>query len=225
MSVSPHAQVGADVDLAATVSIGPFSIIGSVAGFDSKGPIRIGEDCIIGPHVVIYGSVTLGSRVVVDPFCRIGPHASVGDDTQILYGARIHEETSVGHHCIVGGNCPDRTTIGDHVVHLGRIAHGFHFPFAGDWDAPAEPGPTIGSHVAIGVNAIIVGPITIGDNTFILPGEIVRESLSGGGIWRGGKWVPMPNWQQHLRLLQPFSGPANRSAARPRLPRTSGSSE
>lgn len=220
MTISEHALVAPNAELGSGVTVGPFSIVGAMAGVPSDGGVRVGAGSAIGPHVVIYGSVNIGLRVTVDPFCRIGPHATIGDDSQILYGARVHEEVSIGHHCVIGGNCPDRTTIGDHVVHLGRLAHGFHFPFADDWDAPAEPGPTLGSRVAIGVNAIVVGPISIGDNTFILPGEIVRESLPGGGIWRNGDWIPMPNWSRYLRLLQPFSGTSQRAAAR--LRRTPG---
>lgn len=218
MTISKHALIAPDVELGDGASVGPFSILGDVDGIDSHGHVRVGAEATIGPHVVVYGSVTLGARVVVDPFCRIGPRAVVGDDSQILYGARVHEEVSIGRHCVIGGNCPDRTTIGDHVVHLGRFAHGFHFPFEEDWDRPAEPGPAIGSRVAIGVNAIVVGPITIGDNTFILPGETVRESLPGNGIWRNGDWVPMPNWSRYLRLLQPFSGSRDRAA--PKRPGT-----
>ena len=183
MSVSPHALVDPHADIGEGVSVGPFSVIGSAVGHTSEGPVRIGAHSAIGSHAIVYGSVTIGSRVSVDPFCRIGPYATIGDDCRLLYGARVHEEVTIGHHCVISGNCPDKTTLGDHVVHLGRIAHGFHHPFETDWDGPAEPGPTIGSRVAIGVDAIIVGPVTIGDNTFVLPGEIVREFVARvGGV-------------------------------------------
>jgi UDP-3-O-[3-hydroxymyristoyl] glucosamine N-acyltransferase len=206
VGISPHALVGSNVEVGEDVEIGPFAVIGDHAGARGSGRVSIGRRTSIGPMSVIFGDVTIGMNVTVDPHSRIGPFATIGNDTQILYGARVHEDVSIGNSCIVGGNCPDNTTLGDQVVHLGRFAHGFHFPFVEDWDNSPEIGPTIGSRVAIGVNAIVIGPVTIGDNTFILPGEIVRQSLPGDGIWRRGEWISMPNWTRYLRLVGMVAG-------------------
>lgn len=217
MAISPHALVGANVSWGEDLTVGHFSVLGSeIGGLGLDGSVRIGSGVRIGTHSIIYGDVEIGNRVSIDPFCRVGPYATVGDDCRLLYGARLHEEVSIGQRCIVSGNCPDRTKLGDEVVHLGRIAHGFHYPFEDDWDRPAEPGPTIGSRVVIGVDAIIIGSVEIGDNTFILPGEVVRESLPGNGMWRSGEWVAMPNWSSYLRLLRRFDGAVRRAPiARP----------
>jgi UDP-3-O-[3-hydroxymyristoyl] glucosamine N-acyltransferase len=183
--------------------ISAFCVIGlsEWGGSDPTGTIDLGPGTRIGSHCVIYGDVQLETGVTLDPFCRVGPHATIGARTRLLYGARVHEQVQIGSDCAIQGNCPDRTTIGHHVVHLGRIAHQYTDPFA-DWDEPAEPGPTLESHIVIGANAVLIGPIHIGSNTFIFPGEIVRTHLPGNGMFQGGKWQHMPNWPTYLRMLK-----------------------
>jgi serine acetyltransferase len=195
--VEPSVQIGAGSQ------IGPYSIIGLSERSETNSALEIvlEEGTIIGPHCVIYGDVHLGAGVILDPFCRIGPHATIGTRTRLLYGARIHEHVRIGSDCSIQGNCPDRTTFGNHVIHLGRIAHHYFSPFD-DWDEPEELGPTLASNIVIGADALLIGPIHIGDNTFIFPRERVSTDLPGDGIFREGRWHHMPHWQTYLRILK-----------------------
>jgi UDP-3-O-[3-hydroxymyristoyl] glucosamine N-acyltransferase len=202
----PTAIIGENVQLGPGCRVGPYAILGLEVTGETRGQVTLGSGVTVGAHALLYGEVEIGDRSTLDPFSRVGPRAAVGSDNRILYGARVHEECVVGDRCRVAGNCPDRTIFGSDVVHLGRIAHSFHFPFAEDWDLPQEQGPSIGSRVAIGPEALIVGAITIGDNTFVLPGEVVRSDLPGDGIYRGGQWSTMPNWTKYLRLLGRYRG-------------------
>ena len=43
--------------------------------------------------------------------------------------------------------------------------------------------PTIGNNVWIGINAVVVGKITIGDDVLIAPGSFVNRDVPLGGGW------------------------------------------
>jgi UDP-3-O-[3-hydroxymyristoyl] glucosamine N-acyltransferase len=197
--IHPTALLVKDIVLGKDVTIEAYSVVGQSEDEDNVN-IHIGDDTIIGHHSIIYNNVIIGSEVVLDPFSRVGPNAKIGDRSKILYGARVHEEAEIGKDCSIAGNCPDRTSIGDNVIHLGRIAHSYYHPFA-EWDEPQEPGPSIGSKVIIGVESLIIGPVSIGDNVFIFPKEIVRSNLPNGGIYKDGRWKKMPNWSKYLNIL------------------------
>ena len=201
--IHPTTIIGPKVETSPGVQIGAYCVIGAAhsSGSESSGSTRLGRNARIGDHCVIYEDVVIGKNTTVDPFCRVGPHATIGENAHLLYGARVHEEVKIGNSCVIAGNCPDRTQFGDEVMHLGRIAHSFHHPFA-DWDIPEEPAPVIVSYVAIGIQALIIGPVKIGDNTFIFPREVVRCDLPGNGIFKDGHWHDMPNWTKYLRILE-----------------------
>ena len=200
-SIHPTAIIGKNTAIEKGVKIGAYCIIGDTIYDEhmTNGKIIIKKRAIVGHHSVIYSDVVIGADTVLDPFSRVGPNANIGSNTRLLYGARVHEDTSIGNSCSISGNCPDRTTFGDHVIHLGRIAHSYYHPFDG-WDEPEEPGPTIGSHVVVGVDALIIGPVKICDNVFIFPKEIVRENLSSNGIFKNGEWQEMRDWAKYLRM-------------------------
>lgn len=202
MSWPPTVRVHPTALVAESAQIAPATVIGAyviVEEVDGEAP-SFGTGAFIGHHSIIRGLVRIGASCCLDPFSRVGPDAEIGCRTRLLYGARVHEETSIGQNCVIAGNCPDRTTIGDSVVHLGKISHSFYHPFA-NWDDPAETGPKIGSNVVIGTDANIVGPVTIGNNVFILPREIVRIDIPANSVFRDGKPHSMPNWADYLRVF------------------------
>ena len=129
MTIHPTAVIDAKAELAAAVSVGPYSIIGP--------DVRIGEGTEVGAHAVLEGRVTIGAR------CRIGHGAiiggapqdlkykdgvpvgvRIGDGTAIREYVTIHratragEDTLVGSQCIImaGSHVAHDCVIGDHVI-------------------------------------------------------------------------------------------------------------
>lgn len=206
IKIHPTAIVDKSTIIGENSEIGAYCIIGEsdIEERTHGEKVIIGENAIIGHHSVIYEQVTIGPGVILDPFSRIGPNARIGAETKLLYGTRVHEEVIIGKHCSIAGNCPDRTTFGDYVIHLGRIAHSYYHPFE-NWDEPEEIGPTLGSNIVVGVDSLIIGSVNIGDNVFIFPREIVRNSLPSDGIFKGGKWQKMPRWSEYLRVIGKIS--------------------
>lgn len=124
--IHPTAIISPDAQIAAGVSIGPYSVIGAA---------EIGPDSVIHPHVVIGDGVRLARAVEVFPGayvgkepkgagalarrpvfertvqigdeCSIGPHAVVfydvviGSNTLLGDGASVREKCRIGSRCIL----------------------------------------------------------------------------------------------------------------------------
>jgi len=147
--IHPTAIVDPKAELDATVSVGPYSIIGP--------GVRAGAGTEIGAHVVLEGCVGIGQR------CRIGHGAiiggapqdlkyrdgipvgvRIGDDTVIREQVTIHrathegDDTRVGAHCLVmaSSHIAHDCVLGDHVIMINYAALTGH--------------ATVGDHATVG---------------------------------------------------------------------------
>jgi UDP-N-acetylglucosamine acyltransferase len=127
--IHPTALIDPKAELAAGVSVAPYTIIGP--------DVQIGEGTEIGAHVVLEGRVSIGVR------CRIGHGAilggvpqdfkyrdgvpvgvRIGDETAIREYVTIHrattegQDTRVGAHCLImaSGHIAHDCVVGDHVI-------------------------------------------------------------------------------------------------------------
>jgi UDP-N-acetylglucosamine acyltransferase len=128
-AIHATALVDPRAELAAGVTVGPYSIIGP--------EVRLGEGAEIGAHVVLEGRVTMGARVRVGHGSVIGGVPQdlkyrdgipvgirIGDDTVIRELVTIHRATKAGHDTVVGRNCLVMASshvahdcqVGDHVI-------------------------------------------------------------------------------------------------------------
>ncbi|MCP3018658.1 acyl-ACP--UDP-N-acetylglucosamine O-acyltransferase [Cupriavidus basilensis] len=142
--IHPSALVDPKAELAADVTVGPFSIVGP--------NVRLGSGTQVGAHTTIEGHTTVGADN------RIGPYASVGgtpqdmkyrnEPTRLVIGDRntIREFTTI--HT---GTVQDRgvTSIGDDnwVMAYVHIAHDCQ----------------VGNHTVFSSNAQIAGHVQVGD--------------------------------------------------------------
>ena len=201
--------IGTNVYIAPGSRIHPSCQIGhgSCIGYPSetsKEPVVIGPNCTIGCFCVIHSGAAIGQGVSIDHYSRIGSMTTVGDYTFILYGARIHDRVTIGAHCRIAGNCPERTVIGDYVTHMGRLVHSYRQPFA-DWDTTEEPSPHIESYCVIGANALVIGGVRIGHHSYIAAGEIVREDVPPKSVVYRGQVIPAEQWEGRLKDLGFFN--------------------
>lgn len=156
------------------VTIGHCSCIGAPAEYGDEDECRVGDGVRIGAFCTVTMGASLGSGVKLDHYCRVGA-SEVGDGTQLLYGARVHDGAKIGGKCIIGGNVPDRTIIGNDVMHFGRLAH---IPntvknWAEDWDEAEDPSPRICDGAMIGAGALVVGDVYVGEGASIGAGALV----------------------------------------------------
>lgn len=185
-----------NLDAHGDVSIGHWSIIGSPDKPDDRvqmlGQARIGRFCIVE------GDVQIGDRFVMDDYCAVYASSRIGTNVKLLYGKKIFGRSKVGDNCIIGGNIPERCLLSDNVTFMGEVAHS-HYDPTSDWDTTDEPSPTIGYGSVVGVNALIIGGISIGSNCYVSAGEILRHDLPDNTVFIKGQVFPISHFKGMLR--------------------------
>lgn len=114
-------------------------------------------------------------------------------------GAKIGEDVTVfsPSTTFIDGTCAHLLTIGDHVgIAMGAkiLTHDYSWSVLKTYEAERiQPGAIlgaqapvkIGSHVFIGMNAIITAGVKIGDHVVIGAGSIVTKDCASGAIYAG----------------------------------------
>ena len=174
--IDARAIVSAEAELAANVSIGPFSIIGP--------RVRIGPRTVVGPHVVINGPTTIGADNRFFQFASIGDAPQdkkyQGEPTLLTIGDRnvFRESCTVNR-----GTTHDKgvTLIGSDNLFMA-YAHVAHDCAVGNNTVFANSS-ALGGHVEIG-DWVILGGLTavhqftkIGAHAFLAGGAIVTRDV------------------------------------------------
>ena len=166
--VSPEAQLAADV------SVGPFSIIGP--------HVQIGPRTVIGPHAVVNGPTTIGADN------RIFQFASIGDAPQDKKYQGEPTRLEIGDRNVFRESCTiNRGTTHDKgVTHIGSdnlfmaFSHVAHDCVIGNQTVFANCASLAG-HVEIGDWAILGGLTAV--HQFVRIGA--HAFLGGGAVLRG----------------------------------------
>jgi acetyltransferase-like isoleucine patch superfamily enzyme len=202
------------VKLYGKVKIGDKVIVGeyTIIGYGVKSPPHeeavtiIGDECIIGSHIVIYKGAKIGGKTKIDDFCRIGEGIHLGQNCYVLYGAKIYDDVSIGENSIIGGFICERAKIGENVKIFGELLHSHKEPHLG-WDDVIEESPIIEDCVFIGFGAKIIGGIRIGRNSYIAAGAIVTKNVPSKSIVSCiNNILPYNNWKGKLKKSQFFGG-------------------
>jgi UDP-N-acetylglucosamine acyltransferase len=174
--IDSRAIVSPQANLAADVTVGPFSIIGP--------DVTLGPGCVVGPHVVINGPTRIGAGNRFFQFASIGDAPQdkkyKGEPTRLVIGDRnvFRESCTVNR-----GTTHDKgvTTIGNDNLFMAysHVAHdcllGSNLVFAN--------GATLGGHVEV-ADWVIIGGLAaihqfckIGAHAFIAGGAIVTRDV------------------------------------------------
>jgi UDP-N-acetylglucosamine acyltransferase len=99
-------------------------VIFCVSETSSRAPIRIGKNCRVGFHAILYEGATLeenariGHQTVIGANVRIGRSSSIGNACIIGPGVRLGEDNHVEHHAVIDGKAQigERNQIGSFVT-------------------------------------------------------------------------------------------------------------
>jgi serine O-acetyltransferase len=122
----------------------------------------------------------IGPRLVRGPLRRI--YFLLNAFVEIFYGVRLYYTADIGRRLqLAHGQCgvvlAQRCRIGDDCivrqnVTIGRLGRG----------TPPEAVPRLGDRVELGAGAVLIGPITIGDDVLIGPNVVVREDVASASV-------------------------------------------
>lgn len=180
-------------------SVGFCSRIGHGATPDE--PVLIADGVRIGAFCLIEAGAQLGADVEVDHYCRIGCGARVGARTRILYRAQVFDEVAIGHNCIIGGELVDRTVVGNNVTFQGNTAH-THADATRNWDETEEPSPVIKSGSVVGVDAVLIGGVTVGPRAYVAAGERVTCDVPEEMVLKGGELRPLSEFRGMIKVRE-----------------------
>jgi UDP-N-acetylglucosamine acyltransferase len=188
--IDPRAIIAPSAELAADVSVGPYSIIGS--------GVHIGPRSVIGPHAVINGPTTIGADN------RIFQFASLGDEPQDKKHQGESTRLEIGDHNVFRESCTiNRGTARDKgVTRIGNdnlfmaFSHVAHDCVIGNQTVFANCA-SLGGHVEIGDWAILGGLTAvhqfsrIGAHAFLGGGSIVSRDVPPYVMVAGNPAVPV----------------------------------
>ena len=157
-------------------------------------PTFVGDICRIGSQVTIGEGCNIGNNTSIDDHCRIGFNCVIGENTRILYGAFICDRVIIGSGCKIAGFLGDAVEIDDDTTVMGQLVHEYTQPHV-SWGID-EPAPKVKSRAVVGFGAIIVGGVTIGENSYIAAGAIVTKDVPSKSIVVGiNDITPADQWR------------------------------
>lgn len=168
--------------------------------------VEIGQDARIEPGTTLQGATVVGQDAVIGPNAhvrdsRIGPRTLVW--SSVVEGAIVAEDVQIGPyaHLRPGAEVGARCRIGNFAeVKKSRLGAGtqqHHFSYIGDaevgenvnigagsvtanFDGTAKHRTTVGADVKLGVDTMMVAPVTIGEGATTGAGAVVTRDVAPG---------------------------------------------
>jgi UDP-3-O-[3-hydroxymyristoyl] glucosamine N-acyltransferase len=222
--IHPTAVIGAQVELAALVTIGPHAVVGEGskigvstvigAGCHIGKRVNVGERCVLHANVTVYDNVDIGKDSVLHSGCVIGADGfgyvmDQGRWSKFPQVGRVE----IGEFVEIGANsCVDRaalgvTSIGEgtkldnmvHVAHNCRIGRHVVVAAQTGFSGGVEVGDyaVVGGQVGVGDKAHIESRAVVGSGSGILTSKIVH---SGETVW-GTPARPLRQYLEQLANL------------------------
>jgi bifunctional UDP-N-acetylglucosamine pyrophosphorylase/glucosamine-1-phosphate N-acetyltransferase len=153
--------------------------------------VQIGPDTMIEPFTTIRGSTRIGAGCTVRHSylldCMLEDGVSVGPFAYLRPGAVVRAGAKVGTFVEVknsdigpGAKVPHLSYIGD--ADVGERTNLGAGTITANYDGHEKHRTTIGKRVRGGVDASLVAPVTVGDDSYIAAGSVVTEDVPAGAL-------------------------------------------
>ena len=155
-----------------------------VAGIIQRAPnpnlgrLEIGENCVIGAGAVIYVGTSIGDNTLIGDLtcireeCRIGNQVVIGRGVMLNYNIEVRDRARIMDSSHFGGDMvvEEDAFVGPHVSSANDNTIGLR-------SNPIRQGPRICRGASIGVGAILLAAITIGEQAIIGAGAVVLTDI------------------------------------------------
>ncbi len=186
--VNPAATViDADVEIGADTVIAPFTSL--------HGETVIGERSTIGPASTLIDTRVGDEARVVHSYAtgaQIGNAVNVGPFTYLRPGTVLHRASKAGAFVEIknseigeGSKVPHLSYIGD--ADIGERTNVGAGSITANYDGARKHRTTIGDDAFVGVDTMLVAPVSVGDEAYTGAGSVITDDVPDGalGIARG----------------------------------------
>jgi bifunctional UDP-N-acetylglucosamine pyrophosphorylase/glucosamine-1-phosphate N-acetyltransferase len=174
--------IDVDAELAADVTLLPQTIL--------RGPTEIEAGSHIGPGTTLISAEVGANAVVRHTWAElvvIGAGANVGPYTYLRPGTVIGESGKAGAFVEIknsqlgeGSKVPHLSYVGDATIGAGtNIGAGTIFV---NYDGVEKNHTTVGDHVRVGSDSMLIAPLVIGDGAYTAAGSVITEDVPAGSM-------------------------------------------
>ena len=174
--------IDVDTDLVADVTLLPQTIL--------RGPTAIEAGAQIGPGTTLISAEVGANAVVRHTWAElvvIGAGATVGPYTYLRPGTVIGDEGKAGAFVEMknaqlgaGSKVPHLSYVGDATIGEGtNIGAGTVFV---NYDGVEKHHTTVGDHVRVGSDNMLIAPIVIGDGAYTAAGSVITDNVPAGSM-------------------------------------------
>jgi bifunctional UDP-N-acetylglucosamine pyrophosphorylase/glucosamine-1-phosphate N-acetyltransferase len=189
-------RIDPDVELAADVTIHPFSLLSGRTRVEAGavlGPSAVLEDCTCGARTTVEQSTARQAAIGAD--CAVGPYAYLRPGTVLADGVKIGDFVEIKNSRIgEGSKVPHLSYIGDAEVGAGvNIGAG---TITCNFDGHDKHRTVIDDGAFVGSNANFVAPVRVGRNAVIGAGSTIDRDVPAEalGLERAEQRV-IPHWR------------------------------
>jgi bifunctional UDP-N-acetylglucosamine pyrophosphorylase/glucosamine-1-phosphate N-acetyltransferase len=170
--------------------------------------VRIGVDSVIAPFTSLHGTTEIGERSTVGPLSTvldtrigdeakvlhsyvtgadIGDRVSVGPFTYLRPGAVLREGAKAGTFVEIKNSDIGAGTKVPHLSYLGDAEVGERTnigagTITANYDGTNKHRTTIGSRAFVGVDTMLVAPVSVGDEAYTGAGSVITDDLPPGAL-------------------------------------------
>ncbi len=196
VTIHPHVTIYDGVEINDGVEIFSGSVIGKVPKNSNilsrelifLNKVSIGKNSSIGPNAIIYIDVEIGENCLIGDAaairenCRIEDGCIIGRHVSLLYNVKIGEGSILMANSHITGN----SKIGKHVfISVGVTTANDNTFRESEYDEDLIYGPIIGDYARIGVGAILLPKIYIGENALVAAGSVVTKDVKENSVVMG----------------------------------------
>ncbi|MGY1639784.1 bifunctional UDP-N-acetylglucosamine diphosphorylase/glucosamine-1-phosphate N-acetyltransferase GlmU [Geodermatophilus sp. SYSU D00703] len=169
-----------------TVSVEPDAVL--EPGVQLQGSTSVASGAVVGPDSTLRDTaVGEGASVVRSHVLGavVGPEATVGPFSYLRPGTRLGAGSKVGAFVETknvqlgqGSKVPHLSYVGDATI--GRGANIGAATVFVNYDGVAKHHTTVGDHVRIGSDTMLVAPVTVGDGAYTAAGSVITADVPPG---------------------------------------------
>ena len=154
--------------------------------------VEIGRDSLIEPGCAIQGASRLGERVHLRPHCviessEIADDVVIGPSAHLRPGNRIGPGTRIGNFVELKNSTLGAGVKADHLSYVGDadVGDGATFGCGSitvNYDWRKKHRTTVGERAAIGCNANLIAPVSVGRDAAVAAGSTVTKDVPDGAL-------------------------------------------